>query len=81
MIDINNLTFIKESEVPKRIRTSKWREIFEAIPKGEALVIKEQPTANQALSALYGYHRRDKYINLKGVLRQKTAYIINQTTQ
>ena len=79
--DIDKLERIPEDEVPYKKRT-KWDEIFESIPKGEAVVFPEQiahPTSVR--QALNRRQKQGKYTELQIISRgrkgQRKTYLIN----
>lgn len=84
-IDIENLTFIPNDEVPIKIPT-KWDSIFSSIPKGKSLVLKDsQANPDSMRGALIRRKRQGKFKNLRLVVRGKkgnrTAYLMNEGTK
>ena len=80
-IDIEKLERITEEEVPYKKRT-KWDDLFESIPMGNAVVIPEEmahPTSvRQALTRRQkqGRFERLKIIS-RGRIGQRKTYLIN----
>jgi len=78
-----NYEMIDESEVPeKSTKSSKYKKLFEGIPKGKAVVInEEQANLLGVRQALRSMQRRGKFRNIKATQRttngKVTLYIIN----
>lgn len=76
---------IDESEVPERSeRSSKYKRMFERIPKGKALVLSEEEVSLMGLrAALKKFQRRGLFKNLRATQRtidgKVKLYIINST--
>ena len=85
MLDITKLKteFIPISEVPTgRSRNSPWDIIFDKVPKGQALVLKEpEVSAGTIRAALQRKHKAGKYKHLsivtKGAHGTAAIYILN----
>jgi len=70
-IEIENLKYIGEDEVPERKRQTPWEAIFNSIPKGQALVIQpEDVPASSVREALKRLQSKGQFEQLYMVTRK-----------
>ena len=81
-LDLQNLRFVPISNLPTIRRKTQWEEIFEQIPKGQALVLTDEEASPETVrSALRRYQKKGKFTHLEGTTRkvngEKVVYILN----
>jgi len=83
-IDLKNLTFISEHEVPVRVRRGiPWDKMFNAIPKGQALVVQSDvASASSVRDSLRRLQKQGKFKQLYVTVRKNSekkyvAYVVN----
>ncbi len=87
--DMNNPKFVKESEIPKRAtnKSDEWLHLFQKIPQGEALMLKEEELDVKAITVAYlvGKFKRTGVLssNFKAIRRKTKGkiviYVVNST--
>ena len=78
---MTDFKIIDVKDIPKAMRYSRWREVFDSIPKGKVLAVLDEKMAYRAFQSLARRHRQGQYQNLKCFRRTvdggKRSYILN----
>lgn len=80
--EIDGIKFIPKEQVPRKEKRTKWGNIFQAIPKGQAAVFTEyQISPSSARQALKRRQRRGLFPHLNIIIEgrkgERTVYIVN----
>jgi len=81
-VDVSNLTFIPLSKVPKSVVYTPWPDLFNKVPPGQALVLKEDElNPDSVRGALKRFQKSKQFMNLevrvRGPRPKRTTYILN----
>lgn len=86
-IDLENLKFISEDELPPRFVKTPWEEIFSKIPRGKALVLQpDQVATTTARTALRRFQKNGRfkllYVKSRKVAENKyVTYVVNPSEE
>ena len=75
-VNIDSLQYVSENEIPKKMKRGKWRKIFESIPKGQALVLRNIKRSNVS-NPLSNLQKKNLFINYFVVSRKDKVYVVN----